>query len=162
MRRVLIVLVCLVVVVGVAGFLFVRSVGMFAGAPVYTTERGALDGYDPVAFFVEGRPVAGEDAHSMQWRGSRWKFSSAQNLERFRRDPEAFAPQYGGYCAYGMANGYTARTDPDTWTIVDGRLYLNFDADVKAQWQAERAPMIERADEHWLESRPARNLAAMQ
>lgn len=156
MRRVLIVVGSIAVVAAIAALLFFRSIGMFADAPVYATERGAIDGYDPVAFFEQGEAVRGDEAFAWEWRGSRWLFASRNNLEQFRDDPERFAPQYGGYCAYGMANGYTAFTDPTAWTIVDGRLFLNFDRDVKAQWEADRAGMIERADHHWLDSRPAR------
>lgn len=155
MRRLLIVSAAVVVVAAVAAFLFFRSVGMFADTPIYTTERGAIDGYDPVAFFEQGEAVRGDEAHSFEWRGSRWLFASAENLARFRQNPQQFVPQYGGYCAYGMANGYTAFTDPTAWTIVDGRLFLNFDDEVKAQWQAEQAAMIESADRNWPESRPA-------
>jgi YHS domain-containing protein len=157
MRKWLLVLASIVVIAAVAGGLFLGSLGMFADEPIYTTDRGAIDGYDAVAFFEQGAAVRGDEAHAMEWRGSRWLFASAENLERFRLDPERFAPEYGGYCAYGMANGYTAYTDPNAWTIVDGRLFLNFDADVKREWEADRPTMIDQADRNWPESRPARS-----
>lgn len=156
LRRILIMLGSVALVAAVAVLLFFRSVGMFADEPVYTTARGAIDGYDPVAFFTEGRAVRGEEAYAWEWRGSRWLFAGAEHLESFRADPERYAPAYGGYCAYGMAGGYTAFTDPTAWSIVDGRLFLNFDHDVKAEWEADRPAMIERADANWPASRPAR------
>lgn len=162
MRRVLVILGGVLAVAAVGGFLFLSSLGMFATDPVYATDRGAIDGYDPVAYFLEGRPVEGDAAHTLEWRGSRWRFASAENLEAFRLEPERYAPRYGGYCAYGMASGYTARTDPQAWTIVDGRLYLNFDPDVKAQWERDRQAMIEQADANWPDSRPARHQMGTQ
>lgn len=159
MRRILLIVTAVVAVTAAGGYLFLESLGMFASAPVYSTDRGAIDGYDAVAFFREGRAVPGSEAHVLEWRGGRWLFASADNLAAFRADPQRYAPQYGGYCAYGMAQGYTANTDSEAWTIVDGRLYLNFDAEVQAQWQQDRVAMISRADANWPRSRPALNLA---
>jgi hypothetical protein len=156
MRRILLILAGVLLVAATGGYLFLDSLGMFATTPVYTTERGAIDGYDPVAYFRDGRPVAGSEAHTLDWRGSRWRFASADNLEAFRLNPQRYAPQYGGYCAYGLASGYTTNTDPHAWTVVDGRLYLNFDPEVKAQWLQDQPGMIERADANWPGSRPAR------
>ncbi len=159
MRRWLLVIAVVLAVAITGGYGFLRSVGMFAERPVYTTERGAIDGFDPVAYFEQGAAVPGSTEHALDWQGSRWLFASAANRDAFSRDPERFAPAYGGYCAYGMASGYTANTDPHAWTIVDGRLYLNFDADVQAEWQEDRSTYIGRADHNWPQSQPARNAA---
>ncbi len=159
MRRVLIAGAALILISAAAGYGFLRSVGMFADAAVYSTDRGAIDGYDPVAYFELGAATPGSEQFTTTWREARWLFANSENLAKFRRDPERYAPAYGGYCAYGMASGYTANTDPEAWTIVDDRLFLNFDHDVKAEWETDRGSYIAEADVNWPSSRPARRLA---
>jgi YHS domain-containing protein len=159
MKKVLAVVAAVLVIVAAGGLAYLHSLGMFAGAPYFSTEHGAIDGYDPVAYFDQARAVRGEAEHSFEWAGARWRFASAENRDRFRQDPARFAPAYGGYCAFGMARGYTAKVDPEAWTIADGKLYLNFDADVQRQWSEERDAMIRQAEAKWPESRPARNAA---
>ena len=85
----------------------------------------AIRGYDPVAYFTEGKPVQGNEKLVYEWNNANWYFSSQQNLDLFKANPEKYAPQYGGYCAYGLSNGYKAPTDADAWTIDNGKLYLN-------------------------------------
>lgn len=109
----------------------------------------AVDGYDPVAYFTQGEPTKGSAEFSLQYRGAEWRFASADNLRAFRADPEAYAPQYGGYCAWAVAQGYTARGNPKYWAIVDGRLYLNYDAGVQRKWEADIPGFIARADANW-------------
>jgi hypothetical protein len=109
----------------------------------------AIDGYDPVAYFELGRPVEGSREHSHQWQGATWRFTSAAHRDAFAADPSRYAPQYGGYCAYAVAHGYTADIDPEAWAIVDGKLYLNYDRSVQQKWEAERASFIRQADEAW-------------
>jgi YHS domain-containing protein len=109
----------------------------------------AVDGYDAVAFFVEGKPVKGSANFSTDYKGAVWRFSSAENLARFTADPTAYAPQYGGYCAWAVAQGYTAPGDPRYWTIVAGKLYLNFDAKVQSDWQKDIPGFIAKADANW-------------
>lgn len=109
----------------------------------------AIAGYDPVAYFTESRPVEGSERFSYRWEGADWHFSSAANLERFIATPEAFAPQYGGYCAYAVANGYTAKIDPEAWRIVDGKLYLNYSRSVQQTWAGDIAGYIEKGDRNW-------------
>ena len=128
------------------GYLY--SLGLYATAPVYQTSRGALDGYDPVAFFA-GAPAAGRPELTHQWNGATWRFASADNLAAFQRAPEQYAPQFGGYCAYAVANGYTAKTAPEAWHIADGKLYLNFDTSVREQWLAQKAGFIRAAEQNW-------------
>ena len=86
----------------------------------FKTGDGAIRGYDPVAYFNESKPVKGNPGLTYKWKESDWYFSGKQNLEAFKANPEKYAPQYGGYCAYGTADGHKAPTDPDAWTITDG------------------------------------------
>jgi len=117
---------------------------------VNQTWRGvAIDGYDPVAYFTDGRPVAGSRAFALEWMGATWRFASAEHRDRFAADPERFAPRYGGYCAWAVSQGYTADVDPEAWAIVDGRLYLNYSREVQARWERDRAGFIRQADESW-------------
>jgi len=136
---------------GVAGTLWVALLAPAAGAvPVNETLFGlAMHGYDPVAYFDEGAPREGSKQFSYEWKGATWRFASAEHRDRFRADPEAYAPRYGGYCAYAVAHGQTADGDPAQWAIVDGALYLNLDADVKRRWEADRARFIRDADVNW-------------
>jgi hypothetical protein len=125
------------------------GVGMFANKPVYETSDGAIGGYDPVAYFTAGKPVRGSDAFTLEWQGAQWKFASAENRELFRTKPENYAPQFGGYCAYAVAHRYTARTNPEAWMVVDGQLYLNFDAATREKWAVERDRHIREARSNW-------------
>lgn len=117
--------------------------------PVYAPDGNAINGYDPVAFFTNSSPVKGTDTFAFQWQGANWNFASQQDLEAFKAAPETYAPQYGGYCAYGMAEGHKATTVPEAWTIVDGKLYLNNSLDVKAKWDKDRPGFIKKADAVW-------------
>lgn len=86
-------------------------------SPIYTPlfSDQAVSGYDSVAYFSEGKPIKGKASFAFEWKGAEWRFSTAENLAKFKANPEAYAPQYGGYCAWGMAQGYTASADPDAW-----------------------------------------------
>lgn len=119
--------------------------------PINSTTFGSLavDGYDPVAYFTEGKPVEGKKEHSFEWKGATWRFASAANRDLFAAAPEKYAPQYGGYCAWAVSQGYTADADPDAWKIVDGKLYLNYDKKVQAQWEKDVPGLIKKADENW-------------
>lgn len=132
-----------------AGFAFLKSMGMFASAEVYANADGAIGGYDPVAYFDEQRPVKGSEQFSTEWNGATWYFSSEERMRRFVADPERYAPQFGGYCAMAVSGGYTARTSPDAFALVNGKLYLNFDQDVLAQWNADRDNLIPAAEKNW-------------
>lgn len=118
---------------------------------VYTGffSNDAIDGYDAVAYFTEGRPVEGSDEFSLEYQGATWKFSSQRHLEMFQADPQAYAPQYGGYCAYAVSQGDTASAEPDLWTIHDGKLYLNFNRRINERWKADMAEYIRQADANW-------------
>lgn len=109
----------------------------------------AVSGYDTVAYFTEGRPRPGSDAHRLKWRGAVWRFASADHRDAFEMKPSTYAPQFGGYCAYTVANGYPMKSEPDVWTIHEGRLYLNFNATIQALWLRDRTRYIEMARDNW-------------
>lgn len=109
----------------------------------------AINGYDTVAYFTVGKPVMGQDNLAYEWMGAKWKFSSQANLDLFKGNPEKYAPQYGGYCAYGVAEGALVKVEPDQFTVRDGKLYLNYDADVQAMWRKDPAGYIKIADERF-------------
>ena len=136
-------------IAGLAAWLIATAVQ--ATEPVHTGwfSNLAVDGHDVVAYFTRGAPVEGSAEHSTEWRGAEWRFASAENLARFRENPERYAPAYGGYCAYAVSQGYTAPGDPEHWAIHEGRLYLNYDADTQDQWSADRTTHIAAADRHW-------------
>ena len=121
----------------------------FAGDLVYTSWGKAIDGYDPVAYFKQGKPVEGDSDYTTEWMGAKWYFASAADRDAFARDPEKYAPQYGGYCAWAVSQGYTAKSDPDAWKIVNGKLYLNYSADVQATWVKDIPGNITKADANW-------------
>jgi len=116
-------------------------------------EKGgvALRGYDPVAYFTDGKPVRGTNAHSFEYKGSTFYFATAANQRRFAGDPAKYAPQFGGFCALGTANGYKVSTQPDAFAVVDGKLYLNHDVKVLELWQADIPGNITKAQRNWPE-----------
>lgn len=109
----------------------------------------AIEGTDPVAYFSDGRPVEGSSDYEHKWMGAVWRFASAENRDAFAADPGKYAPQYGGWCAFAVAHGYTAKIDPEAWKIVDGRLYLNYSKDVQSQWAEDIPGHIARGDANW-------------
>lgn len=125
-----------------------------AAPPVNTLKPGlfatrtdtAILGYDPVAYFTDGKAVKGQDGLVVDWMGAKWKFASQAHLDAFKAGPERYAPQYGGYCAYGVSQGHLVEVEPDKFTIVDGKLYLNLDAEVQARWLKDPAGYIRLAD----------------
>ena len=122
----------------------------FAASPPIFAEGGiAILGSDAVAYFDGNGPVAGDAAHALVWQGAEWRFRSAANLAAFEADPERFAPQYGGYCAYAVSKGATASTDPKAWTLHDGKLYLNYSRPVRLIWARDIPGNIALADANW-------------
>lgn len=115
----------------------------------YSTGGVAVSGYDAVSYFNEAQPRLGSPEHSLMWKGTIWHFATAENLDLFERNPRAFAPQFGGYCAYGMAMGQLSSTDPDAWKIVDNRLYLTHSSRIEAVWAENEAENIALAETHW-------------
>ena len=118
---------------------------------VYTStfSSQAVSGHDPVAYFRAGKPVKGNKKFSHDWNGATWLFSSAENLAAFKEMPEKFAPQYGGYCAWAVSQGYTASSDPEAWHIENGKLYLNYSKSVQATWAEDIPGHIKKADANW-------------
>lgn len=109
----------------------------------------AIYGYDPVAYFTEGKAVDGSPAYVATHEGATFEFASAANRDRFAADPGRYAPQYGGYCAYGTSAGYKAGIDPRAFTIVNDRLYLNYNLDVRQEWSKDVPGHIAKADGNW-------------
>lgn len=126
---------------------------------VQTDESGvAIHGYDPVAYFTEGRAVAGSARHQLRWQGAIYQFASDANRAAFQQEPERYAPQYGGFCAWGVAaQDDLFDIDPTAWRIVDEKLYLNYDASVQRTWLGDVAGFIWSADQRWPTLRTATN-----
>lgn len=120
-------------------------------AEIYTglISNTAVGGYDPVAYFSEGRPVLGSRQFTHQWKGATWRFASAASRDAFAASPRKYAPQYGGYCAWAVSQGYTAKGDPNVWKIVSGKLYLNYSPGVQRQWSADIPGNITKANNNW-------------
>ena len=118
-------------------------------SPAFSDDNGAIRGYDPVAYHTEQRPVEGSAEHTYRWNDAYWHFASADNLELFRQDPERYAPQYGGFCAYAMSKGYVVSTDPHAWEVVDDKLYLNYSLGVRKTWLKDVPGYVEKADRNW-------------
>lgn len=139
-------------VLGIA--LFLASTAAFAAPPVNTLKSGifggrsdtAILGYDPVAYFTVGKPVKGRDDLAFEYLGAKWKFSSQAHLDLFKANPQKYAPQYGGYCAYGVSQDNLVSIEPDKFRIIDDKLYLNYDASVQETWLKDPAGYIRQAD----------------
>lgn len=127
------------------------SINAYALDPTYTPlfSDKAIRGYDTVAYFTESKPVKGDEKFSTQYNEATWLFSSQENLDIFLADPEKYAPQYGGYCAYAVANNGTASIKPELFTIHDGKLYLNYNQSVNDKWLANKDDFIVDADKNW-------------
>ena len=109
----------------------------------------ALKGYDPVAYFTEHKPVAGKTEFTARHEGATYRFASAANRDAFAAAPGKYAPQYGGWCAYGLASGYKAPVEPDAWTVREGKLYLNYNQSVRSRWSSDIPGYVKKADANW-------------
>ena len=109
----------------------------------------ALKGYDPVAYFTEQKPLKGKPEITAQHEGATYRFASAANRDAFAAAPAKYAPQYGGYCAFGVASGYKAPIEPDAWTVVDGKLYLNYNQSVRSKWSSDIPGFLRKGDANW-------------
>jgi YHS domain-containing protein len=130
-------------------FAFLSFHGIAQEGTFNNAEGAAIKGYDPVAYFTMGKAVPGSDKFKFEWSGSQWKFSSQANLDSFKADPAKYAPQYGGWCAYGCSENHKAPTDPNAFTIVNNKLYLNYSLKVKELWLKDTASRIITADAYW-------------
>jgi YHS domain-containing protein len=131
-----------------AACLLIASTVVSAGE-YFEHDGVALRGYDPVSYFTEGKPQPGVPAHSYVYKGSKFQFASADNQKLFVENPDKYAPQFGGFCSYGTAQGYKVSTQPDAFSVVDGKLYLNYNREVVKIWQQDVPGNIVKAEENW-------------
>lgn len=127
------------------------AVNSFAAEPIETGtfNNYAIYGYDTVAYFTQGKAVKGNKKITYEWKGAEWHFSSEEHKAMFVAEPEKYAPQYGGYCAYAMSDGRLVGVDEDAFTIVDGKLYLNYSKSVMKEWRSNQEQFIQEADAHY-------------
>ena len=128
------------------------AVSAFAAAGEFFEKEGvAIRGYDTVAYFTEGKAAKGAPEYLAAYKGSTFHFASAANRDAFIANPVKYAPQYGGFCAFGTAGGYKAAIDPAAFRIVEGKLYLNYNGAVQAKWAADIPGYVSKADAKWPE-----------
>ncbi len=132
-----------------AGFVLALSAPAMADRLNLSKAGIAIDGHDPVAYFTMNKPVRGDQAITASHDGATYLFSSEDHKALFVANPQKYVPQYGGYCAYGAAQGYKAPVEPDKFTVLDGKLYLNYNGQVQATWIKDTAGYIEKADAFW-------------
>lgn len=128
------------------------SAQVVAGDVIYTSffSNKAVSGYDAVTYFTQAKPLKGKTEFQYKYKQANWLFVSAQNLEKFKKNPEKYAPQYGGHCAWAVAaKNEKISADPLRWNIIDGKLYLNYDAEIKAKWEQDISGFIVKADKNW-------------
>ena len=130
-------------------FLVLACVRPAAADTVFAENGVALRGTDVVAYFTAGDAVPGKPEFRHDWNGATWHFATAQNRDAFAAEPSRYAPQYGGFCAWAVANNYTAPIDPEAWRIVDGKLYLNYSRAIRLRWDMMRQSNIAKADANW-------------
>ncbi|WP_136660252.1 YHS domain-containing (seleno)protein [Nitratireductor sp. XY-223] len=135
---------------GVALSAALLTSALAAGVDVNATTTGlALRGYDPVAYFTKGAPTPGDFQITAEHNGATYRFANEENKALFVANPDAYAPAYGGYCAFGTAMGFKFDGDPELWRIVDNKLYLNLAPGIQERWEADRANLITAANEKW-------------
>lgn len=132
-------------------FLLLLASSFASAGDFFEVDGLALRGYDPVAYFEANMPVRGSDKHVFTYKGSKFQFATAANRKKFEADPEKYAPQFGGFCALGTANGYKVKTEPDAFKVVDGKLYLNYNRKVLDLWVKDEPGYIQKANENWPE-----------
>ena len=122
-----------------------------AFAQDYTHSTPGVSGYDPVAYFTEGKPLKGNGYHVSDFQGVTYAFASEDHKKLFDANPEKYLPAYGGYCAYGVAVGKKFVVDPEVWKIVQGKLYLNLDRKIQRTWEKDIPGNIKKAEANWAE-----------
>jgi YHS domain-containing protein len=120
------------------------------GAEKMSSKTTAINGYDTVAYFTKGKALPGNQRYFSQWNGMIWYFSNKEHKDLFDNNPEKYAPQYNGYCAWAMAESRKAETDPEVWKIVNGKLYLNCSKSSFESWSKDIPGNIKKADKNWL------------
>ena len=134
---------------GFAALVLTPGIAVAGKAKVYMPGGAGASGYDVVAYFTESRPVKGDLAISVSHDGAKWYFASEDNRQAFLANPAKHAPQYGGYCAFAVSQGYTASTDPEAWTVHDGKLYLNYSKGVRSRWERDVPGYISLGNRNW-------------
>jgi YHS domain-containing protein len=129
--------------------IFATAAQTAALARDFTHSTPGLSGYDPVAYFTDGKPMKGSGFHTAVHEGVTYAFASEEHLKQFQADPQKFLPAYGGYCAYGLAVGKKFVADPEVWRIVRGKLYLNLDKSIQGKWEKNIEGYIQQADANW-------------
>lgn len=131
--------------------LFVLVAGNLAAQPVsYFNSNGvAIKGYDPVAYFKQNAAVKGEKQFAYSWQGSEWYFASEENMNAFKAEPARYAPQFAGFCAYGVSENHKSPTEPDAFTIVNDKLYLNYNMKVRELWRKNTDERIKQGETNW-------------
>ena len=109
----------------------------------------AIDGHDPVGYFLENKAVKGKKSLKLEWQGVTWRFANSENKALFEASPGKYAPQYGGYCAWAVSQNTTAGIDPEQFSIIDGKLYLNYDKEIKNKWLTDTTRHIAVGDKNW-------------
>lgn len=131
---------------------FVVSAGLAIGQTSYFNSNGvAINGYDPVAYFTDNAAVEGSKEFTYSWEGTEWHFKNQANLNSFKANPAKYAPQYGGYCAYGVSDNHLSPTRPEAFTVLDNKLYLNYNPKVMEMWRKDTKGFIEKAEKYWPE-----------
>ena len=120
-----------------------------AGNVFNVQDSFVLKGFDAVAYFQQGKAIPGNNNFTYKWQDVNWRFSTAENRNLFIKNPEKYAPQYGGFCAWAVSRGYTAPIDPNAWKIVNGKLYLNVNLDTQKRWEKDIPGNIQKADQNW-------------
>jgi hypothetical protein len=129
--------------------LLISSASFAQKAAIFNEKGVAVHGYDVVAYFTDSKPVKGDSKFAFNWNNATWYFAGQQHLDLFKASPDKYAPQYGGYCAYGLSENHKAPTIPGAWSIVNGKLYLNYSMGVQTDWKKEQAKRILDADKYW-------------
>lgn len=134
----------------VCALLSLMALTNFAQAAAANEEDGvAIKGYDPVAYFTDHKPVKGSETHKFQYQGAVYEFASEAHRKLFAATPEKYLPQFNGFCAYGVAVGHKADIDPAAFTIVDGKLYLNYSLKVRDTWSQDIPGYLQKAQTAW-------------
>lgn len=144
------IIIAVVLIAGaVAGYLLYPK----TQSEIYVASAGepAVSGYDTVSYFTQGEPVKGKAEFAAEWKGATWHFSSAENMEKFQANPEAYAPQFGGYCSWAVAHDYTASGDPLAWRVIDDKLYLNYNKLTQVEWLKDTDTYIADGNQNWPE-----------
>ena len=129
----------------------VATAALSAGPEINASSTGlALQGYDPVAYFTEGEATKGSYKITASYDDATYWFSSEEHKAAFEANPDAYVPEYGGYCAFGAAMGFKFDGDPNHWKIVDGELYLNLSKDIQERWSEDIPGFIQQADNNWV------------